>query len=99
MKRTFVPLVLIAATFATTAFADDVLSPKARELRGTAIARSGNDVRLPFEFARGKAPVAANTTVKSAGADRNLVTEERAIVYTGKNPFRNTRSFEIAPVK
>jgi len=99
MKTVIVTLAIAAAAFAITASADEALSPKARELRGNAL-RGGTEVRQTIEFARGKAASAPNVVVANSAKDRNLVAEERAVVYTGKNPLRDTRpSFEIAPVK
>ena len=100
MKTTLITLAMALATFATTAVAaDPVLSPKARELRGNAPLRGGTEVRLALDFARGKAANAPNVVVAGAAKDRDLVREERAVVYTGKNALRDTRGFEIAPVK
>ena len=101
MKTAIVTLAIAAGMFAITASAnDEVLSPKARELRGKVSVRSGTEVRQTFDFARGKAATAPNVVVANGTKDRNLVAEERAIVYTGKNPLRDAqRSFEIAPVK
>jgi len=100
MKRTLITLSMAIATFTSTALAaDGAMSPKLRELRGNPPVRGGTEARLAFDFARGKAAAAPNTVVARTGSDRNLVREERAIVYTGKNPLRDTRSFAIAPVK
>ena len=100
MKTTLITLAMALATFATTALAGEpALSPKARELRGNVPLRAGNEVSLAFDFARGKAANAPNAVLCGTAKDRDLVREQRAIVYTGKNPLRDTRGFEIAPVK
>ena len=99
MKTALVTLAIAAGMFAVSASAEEYLSPKAREARASLAVRSGTEVRQSFEFARGKAAAASNSIVAGRPTDRNLVKEDRAIVYTGKNPLRDTRTFEIAPVK
>lgn len=98
MKTAIATFGIIVGIFAINASADEVLSPKARELRGNAL-RGGTEVRQTMTFARGKAASAPNVVLTNGSTDRNLVAEQRAIIYTGKNPLRNTQSFEIAPVK
>ena len=85
----------LVATQAKAAIEDG--SPKGREMRARVVA--GTDVRQKFEYRSGKAAYAANT-VTSGKEDRNLVREQRDLVYTGKNPLRDSqKQFEIAPVK
>ena len=99
MKTALLTLAIAAGTFAISANAEEYLSPKAREARASLAVRKGTEVRQSFEFARGKASGASNSVVAGRAVDRDLVKEERAVVYTGKNPLRDTRTFEIAPVK
>ncbi len=92
-------LAVIAALGLVSARADEALSPKAREQRAESL-RGGTEVKQTFEFTRGN-KIAVNRAVgMSSKDDRNLVREQRDVVYTGKNPLRDSqRQIEIAPVK
>jgi hypothetical protein len=102
MKNTLVLTLAAAWVFAVgVAHADDsLLSPRARENRTRVVSSGGNDVRQRFEYRGGKSVYAGHSTVTNKASERDLVREQRNVVYTGKNPLRDQqRTFEIAPVK
>lgn len=92
-------LAVIAALGLVSARADEALSPKAREQRAESL-RGGTEVKQTFEFVRGDKIRAERIAGMSGKEDRNLVREQREIVYTGKNPMRDLQPrIEVAPVK
>ena len=93
-------LTLVAALVlgAGVAQAEDYLSPRARENRTRIVPATSNDVRQAFEFRGGKAAYAGHSVVSGGRAERDLVREQRGVLYTGKNAGQQ-RTFEIAPVK
>lgn len=97
-----IQFIAIAASLGFTAMAaqahDEALSPKAREQRAEPL-RGGTEVKQTFEFVRGN-KIAVERIAGANKDERNLIREERHIVYTGKNPLRDAqKQFEIAPVK
>lgn len=77
--------------------AEPVHSPRGAEVAAASRTACGLAERQALTFSSGKASEVI-TRKASSGTDRNLVQEQRAQVYTGKNaPER--RSFEIAPAK
>ena len=92
-------LAVIAALGLVSARADEALSPKAREQRAQSL-RGGTEVTQTFEFVRGNKIAVNRATGMGSKDDRNLVREQRDVVYTGKNPLRDSqKTIEIAPVK
>ena len=101
MKR--IQFIAIAASLGFVAMAaqahDEVLSPKAREMRSAPL-KGGTEVAQTFEFTRGNKIASTRSVGMASKDDRNLVREQRGIVYTGKNPLRELQpQFEVAPVK
>jgi hypothetical protein len=98
-----IQLIAIAASLGLVATAaqahDEALSPKAREQRAEPL-RGGTEVTQSFEFTRGNKIASTRATGMASKGDRDLVREQRNIVYTGKNPLRDSQpQFEVAPVK
>jgi hypothetical protein len=92
-------LAIIAALGLVSARADEALSPKAREQRAQSF-KGGTEVTQTFEFTRGNKIAVNRSTGMCCKDERNLVREQRDVVYTGKNPLRDSqRIIEIAPVK
>ena len=92
-------LAVIAALGLVSARADEALSPKLREQRAESL-RGGTEVTQKFEFVRGDKIRVERIAGMCCKEERNLVREQRDVVYTGKNPFRDSqRQIEIAPVK
>ena len=92
-------LAVIAALGLVSARADEALSPKAREQRAQTL-RGGTETTQTFEYVRGNKIAANRATGMCCKDERNLVREQRDVVYTGKNPLRDSqRQIEIAPVK
>jgi len=96
-------LAVIAALGLVSARAEDqpIGSPKYQEQHQRPLT-GGKEVAQKFEFSRGKAASAPNTVVTTPAwaSKRDLVREQRNIVYTGKNPLRDQqKQFEIAPAK
>jgi hypothetical protein len=94
--KSFYAFVIVAAVSLVAVRADVIGSPKALEAARRAPV-AGNDVRQSFVFA-GKGANIANRAVTNGTKDRDLVREQRRVVYTGKNPIA-PRQIEIAPVK
>ena len=94
-------LAVIAALSIVSARAGDVIgSPKYQEANRRAVASQGTDNRQTFEYRGGKSAYASYSAVTNGTKDRDLVREQRDVVYTGKNPLRDSqRTIEIAPVK
>jgi hypothetical protein len=95
MKSLYTVAILATLTI-VSARADVVGSPKALEAARRPVV-AGKEVARPFEFA-GKGANIANRTVTNHAKDRNLVREQRGVVYTGKSPLA-PRPIEIAPAK
>jgi hypothetical protein len=89
-------LAIVAALSLVSAHAGVIGSPKALEA-APRHAAGGPGARQSFEYRGGKGEFAKNAAVKGAAKDRDLVNEQRSVVYTGKNVRQN--QFEIAPVK
>ncbi len=92
-------LAIIAALSLVSARADVLGSPKAQEAKRPALTSAGTSVRQSFEYRGGKGAYAGNRAVTNGANDPNLVSEQRSLVYTGKNAPRGSQQFEIAPVK
>ena len=90
-------LAVIAALGLVSARADEALSPKLREQRAESL-RGGTEVTQKFEFVRGDKIRVERIAGMSSKEDRNLVREQRAVVYTGKNAPMQPQ-VEIAPAK
>ena len=93
-------LAMIAALSIVSARADDVIgSPKYQEQNRRPLT-GGAEATQKFEYQGGKALYARHSAVTNGMTDRNLVREQRDVVYTGKNPLRDQqKQFEIAPMK
>lgn len=96
-------LIAIAASLGFVAMAaqahDEALSPKAREQRAQGL-RGGTEVKQSFEFVRGNKIALERNSGMASKDDRDLVREQRGIVYAGKNPLRDLQpQFEVAPVR
>ena len=101
MKNIQLIAVVAALGFmAVAAQAHDVaLSPKAAEMRSRGLT-GGTEVRQTFEFVRGNKNASPRIEGMASKDDRNLVREQRGVVYTGKGaPGGAPRQFEVAPVK
>ncbi len=78
---------------------DEALPPKAAEMRARGLT-GGTEVTQKFEFARGNKHALNRVEGMASKDDRDLVREQRSVVYTGKNaPSGSQRQIEIAPVK
>ena len=78
---------------------DEALSPKAAEQRARGLT-GGTEVTQKFEFVRGNKNALNRVEGMASKDDRDLVREQRSVVYTGKGaPSGAQRQIEIAPVK
>ena len=104
--------ILGSVAFASSALADDswlAMSPKVRANRQMFSIHTSNDADLTHtQTAKAASPKVqafwlAMTAAPSGSAknEPDLIREQRAIVYTGKDPFRDMeiQHFEIAPLK
>jgi hypothetical protein len=111
-KLVLAATILGSIAFASTALADDswlAMSPKVRANRQMFSVQMSNDPDLIHTrsakvgspkvqaFWLAMATVPARSTMK----DPDLIREQRAVLYTGKNPFKDMEGqhFEIAPLK
>ena len=91
-------LAIIAAVSLVSARADVTLSPRAHEASSHPLTAKGSEVRQSFAYVGGKAAYAKSAAATNGAKDRNLVSEQRSVIYTGKTPFA-PRQIEIAPVR
>ena len=78
---------------------DEALSPKAADMRARGLT-GGTEVTQKFEFARGNKIAVNRVEGMASKDDRDLVREQRSVVYTGKGSTGGApRQFEVAPVK
>ena len=94
-------LAVIAALGLVSARADHdtIGSPKFQEMNRHALT-GGTEVTQKFEFVRGNKNALERVVGMASKDERNLVREQREVVYTGKNPLRDAqKQFEIAPVR
>jgi len=89
---------VIAALGLVSARADEALSPKLKEQRAEPL-RGGTEVKQTLEFVRGD-KIRVERIAGTEKQERNLVREQRDVVYTGKNPLRDSQPrYEVAPAK
>jgi hypothetical protein len=101
MKTIHIIAIVAAVGFVTSMAQahDEALSPKAKEMRSEGL-RGGTDVTQTFEFTRGNKAGVNRVAGMASKNERDLIREQRNIVYTGKTPLRDSqKQFEVAPVK
>jgi hypothetical protein len=98
MKLTLILAVATTMVAGAALAAEPVHSPRGAEVAAASRTACGLAERQALTFSSGKASEVITRKPSKGATERNLVQEQRAQVYTGKNaPER--RSFEIAPAK
>jgi hypothetical protein len=100
MKSIYTLAIVAALGLVSTRAEGIVGSPKYQEMNRRPLTSTGSDVRQTFEYRGGKSVYASHSVVTNGMKERDLVREQRDVVYTGKNPLRDLqKQFEVAPVK